>query len=95
MKSYKFLVPVGVALIAVSGAQASVPTTITIQAPTAAKTSRFLGDPIVQSLSYEKLGEIHDLLMKRSDAGAIYAEHGSHSSHSSHSSHASHRSSAS
>lgn len=92
MKNYKFLVPVGVAITAISGVQASIPTAITIEAPTAAQTSRAPDDSIVKSLSYDKAGETHDLLMKRSDAGAIYAEHGSHSSHSSH---ASHRSSAS
>lgn len=87
MKNYKFLVPMGVAITAVAGAQASIPTVTVIAAPAVAEASRSSSDPILQNLSYEKSGQAHDLLMKRSDAGAIYAEHGSHSSHSSHSSH--------
>lgn len=94
MKNYKFLVPMGVAIAAVTGVQASTVPSITITSASSAETTRSPGDLIVR-LSYKKADQLHDLLMKRSDAGVIYAEHGSHSSHSSHSSHASHRSSAS
>ena len=40
---------------------------------------------------YLKGDEKHDLLIKKSDAGLIFAAHGSHSSHGSHGSHRSGR----
>ena len=40
---------------------------------------------------YVKDNEKHELLLKKSDSGLIFAAHGSHSSHSSHGSHRSGR----
>ena len=49
-------------------------------------------DAIVRELAYQIGDDEHLLLMKRSEAGEIYAYHRSHRSHRSHNSHSSHRS---
>lgn len=88
---HKFLIPLSVAIAAVA------PSQVVVASPSPAATSgasvRSAADAVVQELSYQIGTEEHLLLMKRSDAGEIYAYHRSHRSHRSHSSHSSHRSS--
>lgn len=89
MKNYKFLVPVGLAVAAISPAQASIaPTTNNTIVPSSnGAIGLNANDAVVQRLAYQLGSDEHSLLMKRTEAGAIYAFHQSHSSHSSHSSH--------
>lgn len=89
MKNYKFLVPVGLAVAVVSPAQANIDPTITgVIAPSGDAASKLnSNDAVIQRLVYQLGSDEHSLLMKRTEAGAVYAYHQSHSSHSSHSSH--------
>ena len=87
MSGYKFLIPVGVAVAAIATAQPSVASSV-ISAPSrgTAKSAN-LADTVVGEINYQIGTEEHGLLMKRSEAGEIYAYHRSHRSHRSHSSH--------
>ncbi len=89
MKNYKFLVPVGLAVAAISPAQASIdPTTTSTIVPSSNGTIGLnANDAIVQRLAYQLGTEEHSLLMKRTETGTLYAFHQSHGSHGSHSSH--------
>jgi hypothetical protein len=50
-------------------------------------------DLVLQRIMYRLGQENHSLTLHRSEAGILYAGHGSHASHASHASHGSHRSS--
>jgi hypothetical protein len=96
MKSYKFLVPVGIAAGALIGNSASAK-------PTAEPKSTVeqLNDSLTVAESsafvhkYVANGEEHALTLRLSGQGVFYAQHDSHVSHDSHSSHSSHSSHAS
>ena len=49
-------------------------------------------DLVLQRLMYRLGQENHSITLHRSEAGILYAGHGSHASHASHASHRSHRS---
>jgi hypothetical protein len=49
-------------------------------------------DVVLQGLMYRMEQENHSIILQRSEAGILYAGHGSHASHASHASHGSHRS---
>ena len=49
-------------------------------------------DLVLQRLMYRLGQENHSITLHRSEAGILYAGHGSHASHASHASHGSHRS---
>jgi hypothetical protein len=93
VKSYKFLIPVGIAASALAGnaAKANVP------AQPEAKTEQVV-DPSTATQAqpyvhkYNVNGEEHTLLLRLGNQGVLYAQHESHSSHASHDSHASHSS---
>lgn len=89
--NYKFLIPLSAAVAAIAPAQIAIASPS--PAATAGSSVRHAADAVVQEISYQIGTEEHLLLMKRSDAGEIYAYHRSHRSHRSHSSHSSHRSS--
>lgn len=93
MKKFGFLIPVAAAVAALSpSAQAKTspqaPTTDASNLAQSAAVSPLAG--MIQT--YEKNGELHELMMQPSDAGVMLSYHRSHSSHSSHRSHYSHRS---
>lgn len=85
-----FLVPVGVAAAALS--PISTNATITIQ-PTNTKVDSKADQAVAQSgtkthvMQFLKGDEKHELFMKKSEAGLLFAAHGSHASHGSHGSH--------
>lgn len=55
-------------------------------------TNSPVDEVVLQSLQYLFNTEWHTLILRQSQAGTLYAGHGSHQSHASHASHASHRS---
>lgn len=85
MVNYKFLIPLGVAVAAIAPASAVLASPL----PASGTNSsvRSAADAVLQEVSYQIGTEEHLLLMKRSDAGEMYAYHRSHRSHRSHSSH--------
>jgi len=91
----KFLVPVASAIAALSGESALA--NVEPQPKDAAKAVDTSGiaaknDPITQNIAYQLGDESHSMLMRKSAAGVVYAQHQSHASHGSHGSHGSHRS---
>lgn len=100
MKTYKFLVPVGIAATALLGQSANATVTKATDknvgpepssnAETLTSVPNLATTP--QTGKYIVNGEEHALTLKSSGQGVLYAQHDSHSSHSSHSSHTSHSS---
>src|ERR1041385_7466007 len=80
LKSFKFLIPVGVAAATLIGGQAK---------------AELKSEP-VQVVQQQRTSDLsapeQTLLMKVTDQGVMYAQHESHASHGSHGSHGSHRS---
>jgi hypothetical protein len=96
--SRNFLIPVSLATSALisSSANAAINNN---QPKAASKTSSdqssenlTISGTTTQVLHYLKGDEKHELFMKRSEAGLVFADHSSHASHGSHGSHGSHRS---
>jgi hypothetical protein len=89
----KFLIPVGVAtasLVASNANALAVPAKDSLSENTTSKSTDVqnkLNGEITHIIDYQKNDEMHRLLMKKSEAGVIFADHYSHSSHSSHRSH--------
>ncbi len=88
--SKNFLIPVGLAATALvsNNAVAS-----QVQSNSDLKTKASVGDlaivakttgTTVSLFEYDKGAEKHELLMKRSESGLIFADHRSHGSHGSH-----------
>ena len=89
MPKYPFLIPVAIAASAILVAQpasALVPTS-SQKSSIALASPRQALDPVISEVLYQIGTDEHGLLMKRSEAGEIYAYHRSHRSHRSHSSH--------
>jgi len=94
MKKFAFLVPVAAAAAALSTeASANVPPQPTSEAKSLESqgAANSLAEQ-VSEISYTKGDELHSLMMRRTEAGQVFAQHMSHSSHGSHGSHQSHRS---
>lgn len=95
--SKKFLIPVGLAVNALiaNNAGATIQTNpIESNENNAAAQANLIAKPegvITHIVQYLKGDEKHELFMKKSDAGLIFADHSSHSSHGSHGSHRSGR----
>jgi len=79
VKSFKFLIPVGIAAATLIGGQAK---------------AELKSEPVqvVQQRTSDLNAPEQTLLMKVSNQGVVYAQHESHVSHYSHHSHYSHRS---
>jgi hypothetical protein len=93
VKKFAFLVPVATAAAALGGtASASVPPQIPTSKLQDSVATVDGARSSINELTYVKGDELHSLMMRRSEAGQVFAQHMSHSSHSSHSSHQSHRS---
>lgn len=98
MRYSKFLVPVGAVFAAMIPAKTqatSVPPTDLIPSQSSEERNPSYSPgsgTVVKSIQYMLNTELHALILRQSQAGALYAGHGSHMSHASHASHASHRS---
>jgi len=94
-KKYSFLVPVAMAVAALSGeaaAKLQAAPSLALETPTTTTQDgahNALG--FVESF-YVEQGERHSLMMKPTGTGQVFAYHQSHASHASHASHYSHRS---
>jgi hypothetical protein len=92
--SKKFLIPVSIAAAALSptGVNASIESK-QIKAPSDSTSSERTKNTGVteQMMTFTRGDEKHQLLMKKSEAGIIFAAHQSHASHASHGSHRSSR----
>ncbi len=95
--SKKFLIPVGLAATALmaNNVDAMTKNDLTESDDKSAATSANLNSAregtTTYSAQYIKDDEKHELLLKKSDAGLVFAAHGSHASHGSHGSHRSGR----
>lgn len=93
-----FLVPVGLAATALMANNAGAMTQIKPiesdekSSSTQANSNAEREGTTTHIAQYLKGDEKHELLVKKSDVGLIFAAHGSHASHGSHGSHGSHRS---
>ena len=93
----KFLIPVGLAATALMANNAGATTQIKPSesdeksASTQSNSNAERDGTTTHIAQYLKGDEKHELLLKKSDSGLIFAAHGSHSSHSSHGSHRSGR----
>lgn len=98
MSSKGFLVPIGIAVAALTAEQAPAAVSqddVLKRATNADKMSaspRPSADPVVGKIPFQIGADEHALVLKRSTLGQVYAQHASHSSHASHASHGSHRS---
>ena len=97
MMKKSFLVPVGLAATALMANNAGATTQIkpiesdekNVSTQTNSNAER--DGTTTQIAQYLKGDEKHELLLKKSDVGLIFAAHGSHASHGSHGSHRSGR----
>jgi hypothetical protein len=95
--SKKFLVPVGLAATALLANNAGAITKSELtesdnkSTTTLANLNSERNGEITHIAEYLRGDEKHELLIKKSDMGLIFAGHGSHSSHGSHGSHRSGR----
>jgi hypothetical protein len=94
----KFLIPVAVALSAITGSSDAIESKKTeiVDATQENVLAKMLKNELVKgdSLATYSIGaELHGLILRKNSDGVMLAEHYSHRSHSSHSSHSSHYSS--
>ena len=90
--SKKFLIPVGLAATALMANNAGATQIKPIEADekgvsTQANSNAEREGTTTHIAQYLKGDEKHELLVKKSDVGLIFATHGSHASHGSHGSH--------
>jgi len=95
--SKKFLIPVGLAATALMTNNVGAMTKNELTEPdvksatTPANLNAERDGTTTYIAQYLKENEKHELLLKKSDAGLVFAAHGSHASHGSHGSHRSGR----
>jgi len=95
--SKKFLIPVGMAATALmannAGATSQIKPNVSNEkgSLTQANSISYRDGATTHIAEFSKGDEKHELLLKKSDGGLIFATHGSHSSHGSHGSHRSGR----
>lgn len=98
MSNPKIIVTTGAAVAALFASlgnqvQANVPTERDASRDSVVgKTTLGSGNTVLQRMMYRLGQNNHSLTLHRSEAGILYAGHGSHASHASHASHGSHRS---
>lgn len=91
--SKKFLIPVGAAVAALSptSTNASIDTQSHVVVDIVPEEKLGANNTTLHVMQYVKGNEKHELLMKKTDDGLLFAQHRSHYSHSSHGSHRSSR----